>query len=143
MDGQFTRPSVDLEDQYAAMLAEGRYRDAAAGRTLDGPHRTDLIVHHREKRMEAERCSTGEHKALLVGLVLAHARLVGNLTGHAPILLLDEIAAHLDEGRRAALFDLVDGLGGQAFMTGTDRSMFSALGERAQFFTVADGRVSE
>jgi DNA replication and repair protein RecF len=143
MDGQFTRPSVDLEDQYAAMLAEGRYRDAAAGRTLDGPHRTDLIVHHREKQMEAERCSTGEQKALLVGLVLAHARLVGNLTGHAPILLLDEIAAHLDEGRRAALFDLVDGLGGQAFMTGTDRSMFSALGERAQFFTVIDGRVSE
>jgi DNA replication and repair protein RecF len=93
--------------------------------------------------MEAERCSTGEQKALLVGLVLAHARLVGNLTGHAPILLLDEIAAHLDEGRRAALFDLIDGLGGQAFMTGTDRAMFSALGDRAQFFTVADGRVFE
>jgi DNA replication and repair protein RecF len=143
MDGQFSRPSVDLEDEYAAMLAEGRYRDAAAGRTLDGPHRADLIVRHREKQMEAERCSTGEQKALLVGLVLAHARLVGNLTGHAPVLLLDEIAAHLDEGRRAALFDLIDGLGGQAFMTGTDRSMFSALGERAQFFTVADGRVFE
>ncbi len=106
-----------------------------------GPHRADLIVHHREKAMEAERCSTGEQKALLVGLVLAHARLVGNLTGHAPILLLDEIAAHLDEGRRAALFDLIDGLGGQAFMTGTDRTMFSALADRAQFFTVADGKV--
>lgn len=143
MDGQFTRPSVDLEDDYAAMLAESRYRDAGAGRTLDGPHRTDLIVHHREKAMEAERCSTGEQKALLTGLVLAHARLVGNLTGHAPILLLDEIAAHLDEGRRAALFDLIDGLGGQAFMTGTDRAMFSALNDRAQFFTVADGRVFE
>jgi DNA replication and repair protein RecF len=93
--------------------------------------------------MEAERCSTGEQKALLVGLVLAHARLVGNLTGHAPILLLDEIAAHLDEGRRAALFDLIDGLGGQSFMTGTDRAMFAALGDRAQFFTVSDGRVFE
>ena len=93
--------------------------------------------------MDAARCSTGEQKALLVGLVLAHARLVGNLTGHAPVLLLDEIAAHLDEGRRAALFDLIDGLGGQAFMTGTDRQMFAALGERAQFFTVADGRVFE
>jgi DNA replication and repair protein RecF len=73
--------------------------------------------------------------------VLAHARLVGNLTGHAPVLLLDEIAAHLDESRRAALFDLVDGLGGQAFMTGTDRAMFSALGDRAQFLTVKHGGI--
>jgi DNA replication and repair protein RecF len=143
MDGQFDRPAVDLEDDYAAMLRDGRYRDAAAGRTLDGPHRADLLVRHREKNMEAERCSTGEQKALLVGLVLAHARLVGNLTGHAPVLLLDEIAAHLDEGRRAALFDLIDGLGGQSFMTGTDRSMFAALGERAQFFTVAHGGIAE
>jgi DNA replication and repair protein RecF len=143
MDGQLARPSVDLEDEYAAMLAESRHRDAAAGRTLDGPHRADLLVRHREKQMEAERCSTGEQKALLAGLVLAHARLVANLIGHAPILLLDEIAAHLDEGRRAALFDLIDALGGQAFMTGTDRSMFAVLGERAQFFTVADGRVFE
>ncbi len=143
LDGQFDRPAVDLEDRYAAMLRDGRYRDAAAGRTLDGPHRVDLLVRHREKDMEAERCSTGEQKALLVGLILAHARLVGNLTGYAPILLLDEIAAHLDEGRRAALFDLIDGLGGQAFMTGTDKSMFSALGERAQFFTVSHGGISK
>jgi DNA replication and repair protein RecF len=143
LEGQFDRPAVDLEDAYADMLREGRYRDAAAGRTLDGPHRADLLVRHREKDMEAERCSTGEQKALLVGLILAHARLVGNLTGYAPILLLDEIAAHLDEGRRAALFDLIDGLGGQAFMTGTDRSMFSALGERAQFFTVAHGGITK
>ncbi|KQV84483.1 DNA replication/repair protein RecF [Rhizobium sp. Root1220] len=143
MDGQFGRPAVDLEDDYAAMLAESRHRDAGAGRTLDGPHRADLLVRHRDKQMEAARCSTGEQKALLVGVILAHARLVGNLTGHAPILLLDEIAAHLDEGRRAALFDLIDALGGQAFMTGTDRAMFSALGDRAQFFTVADGKVFE
>lgn len=143
MDGQFARPAVDLEDDYAAMLADSRYRDAAAGRTLDGPHRADLLVRHREKQMEAERCSTGEQKALLVGLILAHAKLVANLTGHAPVLLLDEIAAHLDEGRRTALFDLIDSLGGQAFMTGTDRSMFSALGERAQFLTVSDGHVGE
>jgi DNA replication and repair protein RecF len=142
LDGQFDHAAVDLEDRYATMLRDGRYRDAGAGRTLDGPHRADLLVRHREKEMEAARCSTGEQKALLVGLVLAHARLVGNLTGHAPVLLLDEIAAHLDEGRRAALFDLVDGLGGQAFMTGTDRAMFSALGERAQFFTVAHGGIS-
>jgi DNA replication and repair protein RecF len=143
MDGQLARPSVDLEDEYAAMLAESRYRDAGAGRTLDGPHRADLLVRHREKQMEAERCSTGEQKALLVGLILAHAKLVANLTGHVPVLLLDEIAAHLDEGRRVALFNLIDALGGQAFMTGTDRSMFTVLGDRAQFFTVADGRVVE
>ena len=140
-DGGLSGPAFDLEDRYAAMLRDNRYRDAGAGRTLDGPHRADLLVRHREKDMEAGRCSTGEQKALLVGLVLAHARLVGNLTGHAPVLLLDEIAAHLDENRRAALFDLIDGLGGQAFMTGTDRGMFSALGARAQFLTVDHGAV--
>ncbi|HLP66905.1 MAG TPA: DNA replication/repair protein RecF [Rhizobium sp.] len=142
LDGELTAPAIDLEDRYAAVLEEGRYRDAAAGRTLEGPHRSDLLVRHREKDMEAERCSTGEQKALLVGLVLAHAMLVANMTGHAPVLLLDEIAAHLDEGRRAALFDRIDVLGGQAFMTGTDRSMFSALGDRARFVTVSDGHLS-
>ena len=142
LDGEWHRPAVDLEEQYLGMLQAGRYRDAAAGRTLDGPHRSDLLIRHRAKDMEAARCSTGEQKALLVGLVLAHARLVSNLTGHAPVLLLDEIAAHLDEGRRAALFDLVDDLGGQSFMTGTDRAMFSALGERARYLTVANGGVS-
>jgi DNA replication and repair protein RecF len=142
LDGEWHRPAFDLEEQYLEMMRVGRYRDAAAGRTLDGPHRSDLLIRHRAKNMEAARCSTGEQKALLVGLVLAHARLVGNMTGHAPILLLDEIAAHLDEGRRAALFDLVDDLGGQAFMTGTDQSMFSALGGRARYLTVANGSVS-
>ncbi|MBO3758529.1 DNA replication/repair protein RecF [Ciceribacter sp. L1K22] len=142
MDGQSGRPAVDLEDLYAEMLLEGRYRDAAAGRTLEGPHRVDLLVRHAEKDMEAERCSTGEQKALLVGLVLAHARLVSNLTGHAPLLLLDEIAAHLDENRRAALFDRIDSIGGQAFMTGTDASMFSALGDRAQFLNVDHGSIT-
>ncbi len=142
LDGEWHRPAFDLEEQYLEMMKNGRYRDAAAGRTLDGPHRSDLLIRHRAKNMEAERCSTGEQKALLVGLVLAHARLVANMTGHAPVLLLDEIAAHLDEGRRAALFDLVDDLGGQAFMTGTDQSMFSALGPRARYLTVANGTVS-
>jgi len=142
LDGEWHRPAFDLEEQYLEMMKAGRYRDAAAGRTLDGPHRSDLLIRHRAKNMEAARCSTGEQKALLVGLVLAHARLVGNMTCHAPVLLLDEIAAHLDEGRRAALFDLVDDLGGQAFMTGTDRSMFSALGDRARYLTVANGTVS-
>lgn len=143
MDGAMDRPAADLEENYLDMLRNGRGRDAAAGRTLDGPHRTDLLVRHREKDMEAARCSTGEQKALLIGLVLAHARLTADMTGYAPILLLDEIAAHLDEGRRAALFDLVHGLGGQSFMTGTDRAMFSALADRAQFFTVAHGGIGD
>ncbi|WP_037079986.1 DNA replication/repair protein RecF [Neorhizobium vignae] len=143
MDGAMDRPSAELEEDYLDTLRNGRGRDAAAGRTLDGPHRSDLLVRHREKDMEAERCSTGEQKALLIGLVLAHARLTADMTGYAPILLLDEIAAHLDEGRRAALFDLVHGLGGQSFMTGTDRAMFSALADRAQFFTVAHGGIGD
>ncbi|MGF9693865.1 DNA replication/repair protein RecF [Rhizobium sp. 0TCS1.26] len=141
LDDRDGRPFAELEEEYVIGLRDSRYRDAAAGRTLAGPHRVDLLVRHREKDMDAARCSTGEQKALLVGLVLAHARLTADMTGYAPVLLLDEIAAHLDEGRRAALFDLVDGLGGQAFMTGTDQAMFSALGERAQFFTVSHGKV--
>jgi DNA replication and repair protein RecF len=142
LEEEVERPAADLEELYLTMLRENRYRDAAAGRTLDGPHRSDLLVRHREKDMDAGRCSTGEQKALLIGLVLAHARLTANMTGFAPVLLLDEIAAHLDEGRRAALFDLIHDLGGQSFMTGTDRSMFSALGERAQFLTVEGGAIS-
>jgi len=142
LDGEWHRPSIELEELYLQAMKDGRARDAAAGRTLDGPHRVDLLVRHRAKDMEAERCSTGEQKALLIGLILAHARLVGDLTGFAPILLLDEVAAHLDEGRRAALFDLVDELGGQAFMTGTDATMFAALGDRARFLNVANGTVS-
>ncbi len=142
MDGGMDRPAADLEEDYLETLRNGRGRDAAAGRTLEGPHRVDLLVRHQEKDIEASRCSTGEQKALLIGLILAHARLTADMTGFAPILLLDEIAAHLDEGRRATLFDLVDGLGGQAFMTGTDQSMFAALGDRAQFFTVTHGSVT-
>lgn len=136
------QPAAVLEDIYLDMLRTSRGRDAAAGRTLDGPHRSDLLVRHREKDMDAARCSTGEQKALLIGLVLAHARLTADMTGFAPILLLDEIAAHLDEGRRAALFDLIHGLGGQSFMTGTDQAMFSALGDRAQFLTVSHGGIA-
>ncbi len=142
LDEEWHRPAYEIEEIYLELLREGRYRDAAAGRTLEGPHRADLLIRHREKDMEAARCSTGEQKALLVGLILAHAGLVASMTDFAPVLLLDEIAAHLDERRRAALFDRVDALGGQAFMTGTDRAMFEALGDRAQFLTVANGGVS-
>ncbi len=133
--------AAEREEKLTELLRQTRPRDAAAGRTLTGPHRSDLIIRHRAKNMDAARCSTGEQKALLIGLVLAHARLTGNISGHPPLMLLDEIAAHLDEGRRSALFDLVDDMGGQAFMTGTDLQMFSALGNRAQFFNVADGTV--
>lgn len=134
-------PATDLETALIETFRGQRRRDQAAGRTLDGPHRSDLLIRHREKDMPAEFCSTGEQKALLTGLVLAHARLVGEMTGHAPLLLLDEIAAHLDAGRRAALFDLIDDLGGQAFMTGTDDHLFSALEGRALMLKVSAGAI--
>ncbi len=134
-------PSSELEDDYRAALRDGRYADAAAGRTLAGPHRSDLMVEHQEKSMPAAQCSTGEQKALLVGIVLAHARLVAELHGHAPILLLDEIAAHLDEARRAALFDRIEALGCQAWLTGTDRALFEPMGARANYLHVVAGTV--
>ena len=132
----------DMEAMFLEQLKTGRSRDAAAGRTLSGPHRMDLMVEHRAKAMPAALSSTGEQKALLIGIILGHAQLVASMTGHAPVLLLDEIAAHLDEGRRAALFDLVEALDCQAFMTGTDAAMFAALGGRGQVFSVADNQVT-
>jgi DNA replication and repair protein RecF len=137
-----TRPAIDVESSYAAMLARGRERDRAAGRTLDGPHRSDLIVEHGPKAMPARLCSTGEQKALLIGLVLAHAELVKQRRdGAAPILLLDEIAAHLDPLRRGALYDEIIALGTQAWMTGTDAEAFDSLAGRAQIYRVEDARV--
>ncbi|WP_193177931.1 DNA replication/repair protein RecF [Oricola nitratireducens] len=129
----------EIEEKLIADYRDGRYRDRAAGRTLTGPHRAEFAIRHEQKDMEAARCSTGEQKALLIGLVLAHAGLTRTVSGMAPIMLLDEIAAHLDPVRRAALFDRVDAVGGQAFMTGTDRALFDALGERAQYFRVENG----
>lgn len=134
-------PAVDVEERFRRTLAGGRERDRAAGRTLDGPHRSDLVVLHRPKAMPAELCSTGEQKALLVGIVLSHARLTGEMSGMTPILLLDEIAAHLDSRRRAALFSILEELNCQAFMTGTDAALFSSLQGRAQFLTVDHGTV--
>lgn len=135
------RPAIEIEEAFRASLAENRWRDRAAGRTLDGPHRSDLEVRHRPKDMAAALCSTGEQKALLTGMVLSHARLTGEMAGMAPILLLDEIAAHLDAGRRAALFEILDSLNCQAVMTGTDVSLFTALAGRAQFFRVSAGSI--
>lgn len=135
------QPAVEIEEGFRRALAEGRERDRAAGRTLEGPHRSDLIVMHRPKAMPAELCSTGEQKALLVGIIVSHARLCGEMSGTVPILLLDEIAAHLDAGRRAALFSILEELGCQAFMTGTEPALFSSLRGKAQFLTVDHGSV--
>ena len=138
-----THPAIDVEERYARTLSATRDRDRGAGRTLDGPHRSDFEVGHGPKVTPARLCSTGEQKALLIGLVLAHAELVRQRrNGAAPILLLDEIAAHLDPSRRAALFEEILGLGTQAWMTGTDREAFSALENRAQFVRVEDGQVA-
>jgi DNA replication and repair protein RecF len=135
--------AVDVEDAYAATLRGGRERDRAAGRTLDGPHRSDLVVGHGPKSMPASVCSTGEQKALLIGLVLAHADHVRrHRDGRAPILLLDEIVAHLDPPRRAALFEEIVALGSQTWMTGTDPEGFSALAGRVQFYHVEEGRIA-
>lgn len=132
-------PSGEIEDRYRRMLGETRRRDKAAGRTLDGPHRADLIVDHGPKAMPAAHSSTGEQKALLLGLVLAHARLVAETHGRAPILLLDEVAAHLDQRRRASLFDRLNELGGQCWLTGTDLAAFEPLGRAAQRIEVSAG----
>ncbi|WPZ15042.1 DNA replication/repair protein RecF [Nitratireductor rhodophyticola] len=135
--------AVDVEERFRALLRDQRPRDRAAGRTLEGPHRSDLLVRHVPKDMPAARCSTGEQKALLVGLILAHARLTGELSGTAPILLLDEISAHFDPDRRAALFSILEELNCQAFMTGTEASLFSAIKGRAQFLSVSAGAIHE
>jgi DNA replication and repair protein RecF len=135
-------PAVDVEDTYIERLRAGRERDRAAGRTLDGPHRTDLLVAHAPKAMPARLCSTGEQKALLIGLVLAHAELVARRREAAPILLLDEVTAHLDAERRAALFAEILRLGAQAWMTGTDAEAFSWLAGKARFWRVEDGLLS-
>jgi len=132
--------ATDVEDRYRRRLEENRSRDRGAGRTLDGPHRSDLLVRHAPKDMEAKACSTGEQKALLLGLILANTRLLTRATGAPPLLLLDEVAAHLDAERRAALFDELCDMGVQAWMTGTDASLFQALGSRAQAFDVRDNR---
>lgn len=131
--------AIDVEEHYRQKLHDGRSLDRAAGRTLEGPHRSDMKVFYAQKNMPAALCSTGEQKSLLMGLILAHAKITAQISGMAPILLLDEMAAHLDEQRRIALFNILDELGGQSFMTGTDRQLFSALDDRAEFFEISDG----
>jgi DNA replication and repair protein RecF len=130
-----------LEATLRALWRDARPADRGAGRTLLGPHRVDFEVRYAQKDMPAALGSTGEQKALLVGLVLAHARLVARMTAITPFLLLDEIAAHLDPDRRAALFSALDALDTQCFMTGTDPMLFEALGNSAQLVHVREGRL--
>ncbi len=135
-------PALEVEDRYRAMLAAGRGRDAAAGRTLMGPQASDLAVLHGPKQAQAARCSTGEQKALLVGLVLAHARLVAAMSGIAPLVLLDEIAAHFDPVRRAALYEALETLGSQVFMTGADPAAFADIAGRSLRLLVTPGQIT-
>ncbi len=128
----------DSVSELRAAFADYRSRDLAAGRTLIGPHRADLIGTYAAKGVAAKECSTGEQKALLVSLILANARALAAEWGAAPLLLLDEVAAHLDAERRAALYDEIVALGAQAWMTGTEKELFAALGARADYFEVTD-----
>jgi len=136
-----TLPAVDAEDRYRATLRESRSRDRAAGRTLVGPQASDLLVRHGPKDIAAGTASTGEQKALLIGLVLAHARLVASMSGLAPFVLLDEVAAHLDPRRRAGLFAALESLGGQVWMTGADPGLFAELEGRADLLQVSPGMI--
>jgi DNA replication and repair protein RecF len=137
-----THPAVDVEDRYRTALRGNRARDAAAGRTLDGVHLTDLTVVHAGKGIAAADASTGEQKALLIGLVLAHAGLLTEMSGFAPVLLLDEVIAHLDPGRRTALYAELEKLDAQVWMTGADPAAFAEIEHRAEFFQVVPGRIA-
>ena len=133
-----TPDGADNPPDLARALADNRKRDMAAGRTLIGPHRIDMAAIFVEKSIPADQCSTGEQKALLVSLILANARSLKAETGAAPILLLDEISAHLDTPRRAALFNEICALGAHALMTGTEAQLFDSLGPRGHYMQVTD-----
>jgi DNA replication and repair protein RecF len=133
--------ATEIEDRYRALLRDSRARDAAAGRTLDGPHLSDLKVSYVAKDVAAADASTGEQKALLIRLVLAHASLIKDMTGFAPVMLLDEVIAHLDPGRRAALYEALSALGAQVWMTGADPAAFAEVIGRAEAFVVGNGSV--
>ena len=143
-EGPFARAGLRLEggdEDLAGALRAGRRRDAAAGRTLVGPHRTDLLVTHLGKGQPAALCSTGEQKALLLSIVLAHTDLVADRVARRPVLLLDEVAAHLDPRRRASLFQRLDEGGGQVWMTGTELALFDSVASTASRFEVSEGAV--
>jgi DNA replication and repair protein RecF len=131
----------DVEDRYRAVLKDNRLRDAAAKRTLDGPHLTDFAVKYGPKGIAAADASTGEQKALLIRLILAHSNLIAEMTGFAPVLLLDEIVAHLDPARRTMLYDSLERIGAQVWMTGADPQAFAAVASRAEIFEVGGGQL--
>jgi len=138
-----THPAGAIEERYRALLRDNRPRDAAAGRTLDGPHLTDFAVSYAAKGIAATDASTGEQKALLIGLILAQARLIADMTSFAPVLLLDEVVAHLDPARRAALHVELAALGAQTWMTGADPALFAELAENACVIEVEAGRLKQ
>jgi len=129
-------PALAVEDEFRRLLRDNRERDSHSGRTAAGPHKSDLLVTHKDRDMPAALCSTGEQKALLIAITLASARIMANDFGAAPLLLLDEVVAHLDRARRTSLFDELTALGSQVWLTGTDRLLFDGLGDRAGYFRV-------
>jgi DNA replication and repair protein RecF len=135
-------PALEAEDRLRQVLAAGRGADQAAGATLRGAHRSDLGAVHVPKNMPAALCSTGEQKALMVSLILSYIRLMQADRGHAPLVLLDDVAAHLDATRRDCLYEEILGLHCQAWLTGTDASLFTGLQADAQAFSVADGHIN-
>jgi DNA replication and repair protein RecF len=135
------KPATEVEDEFRLILEQGRERDRAAARALEGPHLSDLIVLHGPKDAPAQLCSSGEQKALLIGLILAKAELIKEIEGPSPLVLLDEVAAHLDQARREALFGEILRLGAQAWMTGTDRDLFAPIAQDAQILTVNRGMI--
>ncbi len=128
--------ALEVEDLFRGQLKASRDKDALIGGAQSGPHKTDLLVSYSAKTMPAQQCSTGEQKALLIGMILAHSALIAAHRGAPPLLLLDEVAAHLDEDRRAALYDLLRQLGGQVWLTGTEENLFSAAKNHARFFEI-------
>jgi len=136
-------PALAAEERFKTALREARAADALSGGAAVGPHRSDLAVTHADKNIPAEGLSTGEQKALLISIVLAHAQLQRHTRGESPLLLLDEVAAHLDAVRRDALFELLLGLDGQVWLTGTDAALFAPLRTAARFLSVSDGALSE
>ena len=135
------QPATEVEDEFRIRLDEGRERDRAVARALAGPHLSDLIVTHGPKNTPAPLCSSGEQKALLIGLILAKAELIKEIEGASPLILLDEVAAHLDQARREALFAEISMVCAQAWMTGTDRDLFAPMAENAQIFAVNQGKI--
>ena len=142
-EGLMAQSALAVEDDFRQVLKDNRLQDSRSGRTTAGPHKSDLLVTHRDKDMPAALCSTGEQKALLIGITLASARITAVAFGAAPILLLDEVVAHLDRQRRTSLFDELATLGSQVWLTGTDRMLFDELDGRARYYRVENSCVVE